>query len=45
MDDALALAVELAESDVDDPSGTAVLVTGSVVSAGDVRTLTGQAPA
>ncbi|MBM9468074.1 bifunctional folylpolyglutamate synthase/dihydrofolate synthase [Nakamurella leprariae] len=45
MDDALALAVELAETDVDDPSGTAVLVTGSVVSAGDVRTLTGQAPA
>ena len=44
MDDAIALAVDLAESDDDDPTGGAgsgVLITGSVVSAGDGRALAG----
>lgn len=43
MDEALALAVDLAETD--SLVGTGVLVTGSVVSAGDARTLVGLAPA
>lgn len=45
MDDAIALAVELAETDVDDVAGTGVVITGSVVSAGDGRALAGLAPA
>ena len=45
MDDAIALAVELAETDVEDVSGTGVVITGSVVSAGDGRALAGLAPA
>jgi dihydrofolate synthase/folylpolyglutamate synthase len=45
MDDALALAVDLAEDDPDNAAGAAVLVTGSVVSAGDARALTGLSPA
>ncbi len=44
MDDAIALAVELAETDVEDVSGTGVVITGSVVSAGDGRALAGLAP-
>jgi len=45
MDDALALAVDLAEDDPDNAAGAAVLVTGSVVSAGDARALAGWSPA
>ena len=45
MDDAIALAVELAETDVEDVSGTGVVITGSVVSAGDGRSLAGLSPA
>lgn len=45
MDDALALAVDLAEDDPDNAVGAAVLVTGSVVSAGDTRALAGLEPA
>jgi dihydrofolate synthase/folylpolyglutamate synthase len=45
MDDAIALAVELAETDVEDVSGTGVVITGSVVSAGDGRSLAGMSPA
>lgn len=45
MDDALALAVDLAEDDPENAAGSAVLVTGSVVSAGDARALVGLAPA
>ena len=48
MDDAIALAVDLAESDARDLAGTAgtgVIITGSVVSAGDGRSLAGLAPA
>ena len=37
--------VELAETDVEDVSGTGVVITGSVVSAGDGRALAGLAPA
>ena len=37
MDDAIALAVDLAETDADDVAGTGVIITGSVVSAGDGR--------
>ena len=45
MDDAIALAVELAETDVQDVTGTGVVITGSVVTAGDGRALAGLAPA
>ncbi|GGL84870.1 bifunctional folylpolyglutamate synthase/dihydrofolate synthase [Nakamurella endophytica] len=47
MDAAIALAVDLAESADDDvpAAGTGVVVTGSVVSAGDGRTLAGLSPA
>lgn len=45
MDGAIALAVDLAEDDPDNAAGAAVLVTGSVVSAGDARALAGLAPA
>lgn len=45
MDAAIALAVDLAESAAGDSTGTGVLVTGSVVSAGDGRTLAGLRPA
>jgi dihydrofolate synthase/folylpolyglutamate synthase len=45
MDDAIALAVELAETGVEDTSGTGVVITGSVVSAGDGRALAGLGPA
>jgi dihydrofolate synthase/folylpolyglutamate synthase len=45
MDEAIALAVDLVESDAADVSGTGVVITGSVVSAGDGRALTGLAPA
>lgn len=49
MDDAIALAVDLAEAAGetaadDTPYGAGILVTGSVVSAGDARTLAGLAP-
>lgn len=44
MDDAIALAVDLAESSDAGPYGTGILVTGSVVTAGDARTLAGLAP-
>ena len=44
MDEAIALAVDLAESGSEDSSGTGVLITGSVVSAGDGRALAGLAP-
>jgi dihydrofolate synthase/folylpolyglutamate synthase len=46
MDDAIVLAVEMAEtSDADSgPYGTGVVITGSVVSAGDGRSLAGLAP-
>ena len=44
MDEAIALAVDLTEDGADDMSGTGVVVTGSVVSAGDARTLTGMLP-
>jgi dihydrofolate synthase/folylpolyglutamate synthase len=45
MDDALALAVDLAEDEPDHAAGAAGLVTGSVVSAGDARALAGLSPA
>jgi|APThiThiocy_cv2_1041547.scaffolds.fasta_scaffold02010_4 dihydrofolate synthase/folylpolyglutamate synthase len=45
MDDAIALAVDLAEDDPENAAGAAVLVTGSVVSAGDGRALAGWEPA
>ena len=44
MDEAIALAVDLAESGSEDSSGTGVVITGSVVSAGDGRALAGLAP-
>lgn len=47
MDDAIALAVDLAETGGEgegDPHGAGVLITGSVVSAGDGRTLAGLTP-
>jgi len=44
MDEAVALAVDLAESGTEDSSGTGVVITGSVVSAGDGRALAGLAP-
>ncbi|GAA1998542.1 bifunctional folylpolyglutamate synthase/dihydrofolate synthase [Nakamurella flavida] len=44
MDEAIGLAVDLTEDGADDMSGTGVVVTGSVVSAGDARTLTGLSP-
>jgi len=45
MDEAIALAVDLVEADAYDVAGTGVMITGSVVSAGDGRSLTGLAPA
>ena len=45
MDDAIALAVELVEAETYDIAGTGVIITGSVVSAGDGRSLVGLAPA
>ena len=45
MDEAIALAVDLVETDAYDVTGTGVIITGSVVSAGDGRSLTGLAPA
>jgi dihydrofolate synthase / folylpolyglutamate synthase len=45
MDAAIALAVDLAESDEDGAAGTGVVITGSVVSAGDGRALAGLSPA
>ena len=45
MDEAIAMAVDLVETDAYDVSGTGVIITGSVVSAGDGRSLTGLAPA
>lgn len=45
MDAAIALAVDLAEDDPDNAVGAAVIVTGSVVSAGDARLLAGLDPA
>ncbi len=45
MDEAIALAVDLAETGSLDVAGTGVIITGSVVSAGDGRSLTGLAPA
>jgi dihydrofolate synthase/folylpolyglutamate synthase len=45
MDDAIALAVELVEAETYDIAGTGVVITGSVVSAGDGRSLVGLAPA
>jgi dihydrofolate synthase/folylpolyglutamate synthase len=45
MDEAIALAVDLVEADAYDVAGTGVIITGSVVSAGDGRSLTGLAPA
>lgn len=45
MDEAIALAVDLAEADTPDVTGSAVLITGSVVSAGDGRALAGLEPA
>ena len=44
MDEAIALAVDLVETDNTDVTGTGVIITGSVVSAGDGRALTGMAP-
>lgn len=44
MDSALSLAVDVAEDDPENAAGAAVLVTGSVVSAGDVRALAGGEP-
>ncbi len=46
MDHAIALAVDLAETGGDDPAGTGsgVVITGSVVAAGDGRALAGLAP-
>ncbi len=45
MDEAIALAVDLAEDDPEAAAGAAVLITGSVVSAGDGRALAGLDPA
>ena len=45
MDEAIAMAVDLAETDTFDATGSGVIVTGSVVSAGDGRSLAGLAPA
>ena len=45
MDEAITLAVDLVEAGSDDVAGTGVIITGSVVSAGDGRSLTGLAPA
>lgn len=45
MDEAIGLAVDLAEDDPENAAGAAVLVTGSVVSAGDARALAGLDPA
>jgi len=45
MDEAIALAVDLAEDDPEAAPGAAVLITGSVVSAGDGRALAGLDPA
>jgi dihydrofolate synthase/folylpolyglutamate synthase len=45
MDEAIAMAVDLAETDAYDVSGTGVIITGSVVSAGDGRSLVGLEPA
>ncbi len=45
MDEAIALAVDLAESDPESAAGSGVIVTGSVVSAGDGRALAGLSPA
>jgi dihydrofolate synthase / folylpolyglutamate synthase len=44
MDEAIALAVDLVEAGSADVTGTGVVITGSVVSAGDGRSLTGLAP-
>ena len=45
MDEAIALAVDLAETNSVDVTGTGVIITGSVVSAGDGRSLVGLEPA
>ena len=45
MDEAIALAVDLVEADPESAAGTGVIITGSVVSAGDGRSLAGLAPA
>jgi dihydrofolate synthase / folylpolyglutamate synthase len=45
MDEAIALAVDLVETGSTDVTGTGVVITGSVVSAGDGRSLAGLAPA
>ncbi len=46
MDEAIALAVDLVEARrATTSTGTGVIITGSVVSAGDGRSLTGLAPA
>jgi dihydrofolate synthase/folylpolyglutamate synthase len=45
MDDAIAMAVDLVEAQAYDVAGTGVIITGSVVSAGDGRSLVGLAPA
>ena len=46
LDDALETAIELAESDADGQlSGVGVVVTGSVVTAGEARALFGKEPA
>ncbi len=45
MDEAIAMAVDLAEDDPAAAAGAAVLITGSVVSAGDGRALVGLEPA
>jgi dihydrofolate synthase/folylpolyglutamate synthase len=45
MDEAIGLAVDLAEDDPEAAAGAAVLITGSVVSAGDGRALAGLEPA
>lgn len=44
MDDAITRGIDLAESDPDNGAGAALLITGSVVSAGDGRALAGLAP-
>lgn len=45
MDEAIGLAVDLAEADADGSTGTGVVITGSVISAGDGRALAGLSPA
>ncbi len=45
MDEAIALAVDLAEADPESAAGSGVVITGSVVSAGDGRALAGLTPA